>query len=75
MAARRTNCPDKSIPDAEEKNREASLDILKGSRLMRVSASTNREESNDRGEREMEVKTEVAEEEGSAGRNGNPVEG
>ncbi len=46
---RGTNCPDKSIPNAEERRREASPDILKGSRLIRVSASTNREERNDRG--------------------------
>lgn len=48
-ATRGTNCPDKSIPDAEERHREASPDTLKGSHLIRVSASTNREERNDRG--------------------------
>lgn len=48
---RETNCPDKSIPDAEERHHEASADILKGSRLIRVSASTNREEKSDRGKR------------------------
>lgn len=42
-----TNCPDKSIPDAEQRLREASPDILKGSRLVRVSASTNGEERDD----------------------------
>lgn len=50
-ATRGTNCPDKSIPNAEERRREASPDILKGSHLVRVSASTNREERNDRGKR------------------------
>lgn len=52
-------------PTPEERHREASPDILKGSRLIWVSASTNREERNDR-VREMEVKTEVAEEGGSS---------
>lgn len=56
-----TNCPDKSIPNAEKRQHETSPDILKGFCLVRVSASTNREERNDRGE-ETEVKTEVAEE-------------
>lgn len=51
LASRGTNCPDKSIPNAEERHREASLDILKSSRLIRVSASTNREERNDRRKR------------------------
>lgn len=51
LAPRATNCPDKSIPNAEERHREASPDILKGSRLIRVSASTNREERNDSGKR------------------------
>lgn len=74
LETRGTNCPDKSIPDAEERHREASPDILKGSRLIRVSASTNREERSDGG-KEMEVKTEVAEEGESVRRNGNPVEG
>lgn len=44
-----TNCPNKSIPNAEKRRREASADVLKGSRLVRVSAPTNREERNDRG--------------------------
>lgn len=44
-----TNCPNKSIPNAEKRRREASPDVLKGSRLIRVSAPTNREERNDRG--------------------------
>lgn len=51
LAPRATNCPDKSIPNAEERHREASPDILKGSHLIRVSASTNREERNDSGKR------------------------
>lgn len=49
LAPRATNCPDKSIPNAEERHREA--DSLKGSSLIRVSASTNREERNDRSKR------------------------
>lgn len=44
-----TNCPNKSIPNAEKRHREALPDVLKGSRLIRVSAPTNREERNDRG--------------------------
>lgn len=47
LAPRATNCPDKSIPNTEERQREASPDILKGSRLIRVSGSTNREERDD----------------------------
>lgn len=43
------NCPNKSIPNAATRQREASPDVLKGSRLVRVSAPTNREERNDRG--------------------------
>lgn len=43
----KTNCPNKSIPNAEKRYREASADVLKGSRLVRVSA--NREERNDSG--------------------------
>lgn len=49
LAPRATNCPDKSIPNAGERHCEA--DSLKGSRLIRVSASTNSEERNDRGKR------------------------
>lgn len=44
-----TNCPNKSIPNAEKRRRDASPDVLKGSRLVRVSAPTNRVERNDRG--------------------------
>lgn len=49
LEARGTNCPDKSIPNAKERHHEASPDILKGSRLIWMSASTNREERNDAG--------------------------
>lgn len=51
LASCGTNCPDKSIPNTQQRHREASPDILKGSRLIRVSASTNREGRNDRGKR------------------------
>lgn len=51
LETRGTNCPDKLIPSAEEKHHEASPDILKGSCLIWVSASTNREERNDTGKR------------------------
>lgn len=50
-----TNCPNKSIPNAEKRRREASPDVLKASRLVRVSAPTNREERNDRGKREVKT--------------------
>lgn len=51
LAPGATYCPDKSIPGAKWRHRKASADILKGSRLIRVSNSTNREERNDSGER------------------------
>lgn len=50
LAPGATYCPDKSIPGAKWRHRKAS-DILKGSCLIRVSASTNREERNDSGKR------------------------
>lgn len=51
LETRGTNCPDKSIPNAEERHHEVSPDILKGSCLIWMSASTNREERNDTGKR------------------------
>lgn len=51
LPTRGTNCPDKSIASAEERYHEASPDILKGSPLIRVSASTNKRERKDGGKR------------------------